>query len=930
MADQEDENTKLNPGQADYVQKVNNISSSEKAGTFNDGADKSVPNAEENPDVSWKDNTGQDKTKGPVGSPSSAGNGFNKTNFLKSKGPLTGVIVTIVAALIGITSLTSIPALIVVQVRQVLFGALNDAAPALSVRTNLMLAGKVSSVSNAFNESADGVCGIKCKFGTISETMKKSFDSPSNDFKVEYGDKKFAGRYTIKSLTFPDGHTVTNSAEFKAALSDPVRASAFNKIFNSKTAFLLNSQFSEALKTKLGLDKLSKWSGETKDKAIASFREALGLQGDSAATDPTLKLSPEERARTGTLKPVLETIHSAQVDAAGKTTNFVGGACALYDTSKVVTFADKAKKIAAFAAFAMLFLNLADKIMAGGNPDPAVVAQAGRQLTDYQTNKNNADGTPNVYYGKSATDSVGYQMAAYQDAPGTLSAQDQSYSIGPTNLLASILTGITSYLIGNGGKVGIPAARSVCKVANDPAMAVATGCTEEIVAAAASIETGLGPVISAAVCAGKTLATVAAMSFALGAVINKVVSTIVSGTEIPTLDETTVGPPVVNAMYDGTAAITGAESATYGMRAGSTADIKQYALDTAAIKNQNDAIARYDARNTPLDIQNQYSFLGTFIRNTGLISGNSASIMSYANDIASIIPKSFAILLNPASAASNITAAEAKANLYNNKCQDQSLTSIGISADALCNPSFVMSNSELNANSNTVIDYMVSNNDIDPNSGDSIPGSDYQKYLDNCANRIDPLGETSASITDNDYEWKIGLRCTESSAMLSNFRVYTMDKSINDTMDGDTTTASNIAATGANSGVLIGDLGKQYLSCAVWITEFVLPTYFGIQNVYGDGKDVAANVGAKGYTVDHTPAVHSIVSWPAGGVGDNLPGGHADGSAGHVAIVYQVNADGSIEVEEHNYTVPDGYDKRHIGAAAAKLLTYAHVEAKFK
>ena len=781
VIEDEDTDTKLNTDKAYYDQRFKEIDDAESVPGFDDNANNSVPNAEENPDSEWANNvTGQNS--GPVGTSPSTGNGFNKMEFLKKKGPAAGIIVTIVAALIGITSLSTIPALIVVQIKETLFNSQNDAGPALSTRTTLMLARKVSSVSNAFNESADGVCGIKCKFGTINETMKLNFESPTNDFKVEFGDKKFGGRYVIKTLTFPDGHVVTNGADFRQALNDPVRASAFNKIFNSRTAYLLNSRFGNAIKTKLGIDKLSKWTGETKDKAVSSLRKTLGLQGETAATDPALKLPPEERARSGPLKPVLETIDSAQAKAGGKITTIVGGACALYDTAKTITFAEKAKKIAAFAAFAMLFLNLADKIKAGDNPEPAVVEQAGRQLTDYETNKTNADGTPNVYYGKSATDSIGYQMSAYQDNPGTLSTRDQAYSMGPTNTLAGVLTSMTSFLIGN-GTVAISSARTVCKVANSPALAVAAGCGAEIVAAVASVETGLGPLIAGGVCAVKTVATVAIMGATLGYGIGEVVKIIVNSSEIPVLDETTVGPPVGNALYTGTASITGAESATYGLKAGSKADIQAYAMDTAVIKNQNDAIARYDARNTPLDIQNQYSFLGMFIRNTGLITSKNASILSYMNNFTSIIPRSFASLLNPASAASDITAAEAKANLYDNKCQDQSLTSIGISADAFCNPSFVMTSSELHADSNVVVDYMVNKHNIDSSTGDAVSGSDYQRYLDNCANRVDPLGETSASIADDDYEWKVGLKCTETSDMLSNFRVYTMDKSINDTMD---------------------------------------------------------------------------------------------------------------------------------------------------
>ena len=97
--------------------------------------------------------------------------------------------------------------------------------------------------------------------------------------------------------------------------------------------------------------------------------------------------------------------------------------------------------------------------------------------------------------------------------------------------------------------------------------------------------------------------------------------------------------------------------------------------------------------------------------------------------------------------------------------------------------------------------------------------------------------------------------------------------------------------------------------------------------VLGDGKDVANNLGASfGYKVDHNPAVHAVVSWPKGGV----PGSSANSTYGHVAIVGQVNKDGSIIVEEYNYANPGKYGTRKISASAAKLLTYAHTEVDYK
>lgn len=89
----------------------------------------------------------------------------------------------------------------------------------------------------------------------------------------------------------------------------------------------------------------------------------------------------------------------------------------------------------------------------------------------------------------------------------------------------------------------------------------------------------------------------------------------------------------------------------------------------------------------------------------------------------------------------------------------------------------------------------------------------------------------------------------------------------------------------------------------------------------GDGKDFARNLGRLGYTVNHTPAIHAVVSFPGppyGFVGTRY--------AGHVAIVGKINADGSIVVEESNFTNPMRYGTHTVKASEAKTLTYAHTE----
>jgi surface antigen len=85
---------------------------------------------------------------------------------------------------------------------------------------------------------------------------------------------------------------------------------------------------------------------------------------------------------------------------------------------------------------------------------------------------------------------------------------------------------------------------------------------------------------------------------------------------------------------------------------------------------------------------------------------------------------------------------------------------------------------------------------------------------------------------------------------------------------------------------------------------------------------VADNLGSTlGYTVNHTPAIHATVSFPG------PPYGEENGVFfGHVALVAQINKDGSIVVEESNWTNHDQYGAHTVPASQVPQLTYAHTE----
>jgi len=732
------------------------LNNAEQSGTANNNMGDDINSAENNP---------ANVTQGPWDNKTTPQSVLpTKMSLLKKKGPMTAIVLTLVGGGIGIGGLLS-PSLILIHLKET-FAGLDNSTSALIIKTNKMMANKVK---NSFAESSTGKCNLACKFGSMNDTMKRNFEAKG--YTIEANKKTITGKYIVESMTFPDGVTkITTGAEFTEAIKDPGRASSFNKVFNSKAVYFLNSKFGQTLRLKFGLDKLPKLAGETKEKVTESLRKALGLEGSTAAEDPALRLTtPEERLAASKFKAVSEFINGK-----AKSLNTAVGAggliCGAYGIAKGITYADKFAKIAAFAGFAMLFLNAADQIKAG-DADPAVISQLGDQLT--QTDAN----------GKSAMDSLGYRMGAYGDT-GSLSSEDQKYSITPAFGVVGILAKLTSYLT-SGGSKALTTARVVCKVSNNLFVAVGTSCPEQITAIiAASVGSGGVGAIPAALlgagwCAAKIIGQIKLFSIAISEVLSQVVPAIVKN-DLPLLDENTIGEAAGDSIYSGTSQILGGKSAAYGLKAGNKAEIEQYAIDTASIQRQNDTIARYDARDTPFDITNQYSFLGSIAQTVNLGAIYNQSLLSSFKNIFSIIPKSLATIANNVGAVTNSRAA-----LYSGQCNDDGLLSLGIDADAFCNPSYVMSSGELNSDINDVLKYMTdkAHTYINEDTGDAISGSDYQKYLDFCANRIGPLGETQSPIEEDDYDWKVGLRCVENSEMLSNFRSYTMDKAINDTMD---------------------------------------------------------------------------------------------------------------------------------------------------
>jgi hypothetical protein len=176
--------------------------------------------------------------------------------------------------------------------------------------------------------------------------------------------------------------------------------------------------------------------------------------------------------------------------------------------------------------------------------------------------------------------------------------------------------------------------------------------------------------------------------------------------------------------------------------------------------------------------------------------------MSRLGSLLSIVPESFSSLTSTAGAQAVVNASN-----YGT-CSDISLKNIGVDADEFCNPSYVMNDTELTMDPATNLDYMTSNDLIDINTGEPVQGTsaiqtDYNNYVEYCANRTAPLGQDDVSITDPSYDWQLGIRCQDDNTEMDNFRVYTMDEEINNEMDGDNSSTATPTVQSADSNSII-------------------------------------------------------------------------------------------------------------------------------
>lgn len=737
-------------------------------------------------------------------------------------------LITVALVLFGggsVMTLVSSPALVIVQLKEVLTQDLNDQVKALDTRSSLMIRAKLKTTTTG----SCGVVKVACNWGHMTIEQANSLRAAGAQIDLDTTNSP-KGRGKPTKISFIDETTkqpvtITTPADFaRHSANNPTFRKMMVKAYNpayvgtsDRIALAVYKQFKST--------KNSGIRGETDEERTKSFNESV-KNGDSDARLNTLrpetdsegkptgdyldendqKVSTDDKAviddtaRVGQEGAKLGTANVANSVVNGlKVTAVAETGCSIWMTSRALQGIAKTTMLvnAARAAQAGL-LGPADKSKAGDAVEGEMTF-VGNLITKTDSRKEVTDESKlgqtspttappiiaNPDYGKDATDAPGPSVAMHGGAPELdvrasqfmLSGGFAGTMAGINQLVARAVTG------GTGSPQDIS---RICRTLRNPLIQTGT------LAAGVAVGAGSFGLFTAAGIGASLL-----ISMAMPYMLSKTAD-VLSGNAFQNLSGMNYG----DAMFVGTSALLGGIALKRGMKPLSSKQAVAYTEATKVTNDQYATTQRDIAKVTPFDISNQYSFLGSLTRTVLPFANQSKkSLGSTALSVASLVPASLSLTSSTTKAAATIERFE--------KCPDTEYERLNIGADIFCNVRYGLDDEELAIDPIENANWMASTGNIDPESekGDVKDNGqvwNYQKFLDECVNRTEGWGEEGVEGATGD-----GTAClsAENEAVNKRFRVYTFDQTVSDSLDSkkvDTTPGTSGFATG-EKGVVSSD-----------------------------------------------------------------------------------------------------------------------------
>lgn len=702
---------------------------------------------------------------------------------LRGKGPIAAIFALI--SLAGALLVGAGTSLGPVVIPNTAINDLNDANAAQQRHAISFWGGKTGDVQKKLSYCSAAI-SIRCKFATVTKDVATTIETRENtgDGKKQETGFKLVNKTVIKDtrigfsgIQFPSGKIVKDAAELNALLRDDVKAASEWKKISNKNDFFNKSNWFSGILGEKGLNKSKKVKGETAEEAKKSYEEAAKGKASSLSTnsvhgpegegenDEGRQNNQNGDAASGFMNDKIASGQKLVGDIDSKLSSGPAGiasaACLVYNAANTISVGAKTVKLLRYAKFALIFLSAAGALYAGVS-SAAEIAQIMSILvpSSYPQKVEEPDSgemIDNPYAGLTAFDSEYFRAIAFGD-------QVDLAGIASKLFVAGGAIGVIQTVIGwINENIGRERAKTICSVLNSTAATVISFLAAPVQALLFSGIIALLPVDEM-----------------VKAVVNQIIE-FAAGADLTTSIQ---GVEAGNVLIIGTSALMGFAAARYGLRAGNFSQIKTNMADNYEYVKRDTEIAKYDASKTPFDIKNQYSFLGSLAFQAATVtSGLKGSFAQKTSKLLSALPASLSSITKNANAAYSMPVANYTEKRFS-QCKDEAYADVGISPDLFCTVRYVPFDY---VDPYTTLDYMEANKQIDPITGDALPGTHLDKFTRFCTKREDPVGSSSVPLEEEEDgiegDWYTGKACGENSEankMASNYIGYHVTQQITD------------------------------------------------------------------------------------------------------------------------------------------------------
>ncbi len=755
--DENNADSKLNPGQSDYDQKFNDIARHENNSEFDSMVNDPANGLADVEKAAAKGGVDQsqelsDQESGNTGF-SNNFTGKNNQNPTKSKfnwrrgGPIGAIIGILGIGGFGVATLFS-PSLLLVHLEESFVNKFDSQNTSYTIRTNKIIAKKMT------DDVTSGSCKtikVACRFtrpsnsllSSLNENGIKALDSSGNEIaktKLGFPNKQpaayeFTDAAGNKTTVLPKDfyNKLTNDDAFRAAFHD-----AFNPRWRAYS--LLDKAFS-AIKARFGFKTSDSLSNiDNPDKITQAMNDEV-KGADNGITNTALKET--DQAAADLLEKPLEAEAENEVKTLAKSGKgnavglTAGAVCLVGDVPGIIIRTARAYQMAQLIKYGMIFLTTADAIKAG-HASPEEVAVLGGLLTS-------------VVNGKSAMDAFGMKYSLFND---TVSKGDTTYQkFIPGGSAIKSVGGLALYT-DSGFK------KQACSFLTNPA----TGAAIDV----ATSESLVLPVINflGGLVASKAIEQFAAplVSAGVKVIASSGVAKDILASFLGDLTQNLVGNDVGNAVPSAVSLALG-QTANAGSNMPMTID-QAVAYDNLTQKVQLAYAKEDQATLSPLDPMSSNTFLGSFIDKLVPFATQMGSFSTVLTSIGSMVassPFSLFPVANAADPAAQYTG-----------CIDPAITNSGIAAGPFCNIQYGIPTQYLNIDPVDNLNSLIASGDVDPETGAPVEGSALQDWVDRCTN-----GSTDYAAT-----------CVINNNTSASYAIYMMDSRIQVDMDGTDNTQS--------------------------------------------------------------------------------------------------------------------------------------------